>query len=949
MRRSVWFVAALIALAFAAPALAQVQTGSILVRATDEQGAVIPGVTVTITSGVLPSAMSGVTDTGGAFRFPSLPPSTYTVKLELQGFQTLQRENVLVQVGQTTPLDLTLKVATVSETVTVTGASPAVDTTSANVNVTLSQQLLQATPGGRDIWSLVEYKVPGLVSSRPDVGGAAGGLQGAMVARGTPNSQNVQFLNGVNVGDPAAIGFTGFYYDYDAFEEIQVSTGAHDLSVPSAGVFLNMVTRSGGNRYSGKAAFLFQNHNLQGSNVSDDLFNLGFRREPPAAGSVDYVSDGTFNIGGPIAKKLRFFTAFRDWRVHVSVPGFPEIEQTNMTSGLGTVTVQATDNNRFTGFYARQYYKKPNRGASAFNNPTSNFNEDDVFNMGQGLWNSVLSSKAFLDARFTFNTIFFPLFQKGSDQSLFDLATSFLDRAAQQEQVFNRKRLQANANLQYYVDQALGGRHEVRVGFDTAHMPTTTAVHRIDDLDLFYNSATRQNYLVTLFNSPVNSKANVDQTAVYAQDTYTVKRLTLIGGARWERVEGYLPAQSSPPSRWFPDLPRSFDAVRDIPLWHTIGPRLSAAYDVTGDGKTALKAAIGRYYYTISTGTPNNVNPNFSVSEQFVWNDVNNDLHFQPTEVGRSLGRSGGLITSFDPNLKRPYTDEITAGVDRELMANLKLSAVFTYHTERDQLGNHDVGIPFSAYSPVPRVDLGRDGVAGTADDSAITVFTVDPSFIGRNKLLIVNDSAWNQDYKGFEITATKRYSNLWQVVGGYTYSRTIQNAFPPALSTVFSWTPNQLINAEGRPDQASTSYLDRPHLFKLTGSYMLPRDVRVAGNFRAQSGQSYTRQTRLSLNQGSVLVNVEPRSSFRLDPLVTLDLQAAKSFNVSGRHLELSLDGYNITNANTVWDIRSLTGRISLRQGGVPTGAVKEFAQFATPVSILPPRIFRVGVSYRF
>src|SRR5262249_8998998 len=237
--RSLAFFAALVV---AAPAVAQVQTGSILVRATDEQGATVPGASITISSPVLVSGtMTGVTDAGGVYRFPSLVPGTYSVKLELSGFQTIVREGIQVLVGQTTPIDAAMKVATLAETVTVAGLSPTVDTTSANVNVNLSEQLIQGTPGGRDIWALVEAKVPGIVMSRPDVGGTQGGLQGGYSARGTPSSQNSQFLNGINVGDPAAIGAAGFYYDFDAFEDIQVSTGAHDITVPTSGVFLNMV------------------------------------------------------------------------------------------------------------------------------------------------------------------------------------------------------------------------------------------------------------------------------------------------------------------------------------------------------------------------------------------------------------------------------------------------------------------------------------------------------------------------------------------------------------------------------------------------------------------------------------------------------------------------------------------------------------------------------------
>ncbi|MGH9346705.1 MAG: carboxypeptidase-like regulatory domain-containing protein [Vicinamibacterales bacterium] len=175
-------LAALVALLCAggSPALAQVQTGSILVRSVDEQGAVLPGVRVTISSpAIVAGQMFGVTDGAGVYRFPSLSPGVYSVKVELPGFQTVIRENVVASLGQTTTVDLMMRVATLEETVTVSGESPVVDTTSAGVNYNMTQQILQGTPGGRDIWSLLEYKVPGLVMSRPDVGGAEGGSREA--------------------------------------------------------------------------------------------------------------------------------------------------------------------------------------------------------------------------------------------------------------------------------------------------------------------------------------------------------------------------------------------------------------------------------------------------------------------------------------------------------------------------------------------------------------------------------------------------------------------------------------------------------------------------------------------------------------------------------------------------------------------------------------------------
>src|SRR5436190_20246579 len=416
MKRIFGCCALLGALAVAAPTAAQVQTGSILVRATDQQGALMPGVAITISSPALVAGtMTAVTDAAGVYRFPSLVPGTYSVKLELSGFQTIDRPNVVVLVGQTTPVEFTMKVASVAENVTVTGASPTVDTTSANVNVNLSEQLIQGTPGGRDIWALVEAKVPGLVISRPDVGGTSGGLQGTFSARGTASAQNTSFLNGVNVGDPAAIGAAGFYYDFDAFDQIQVSTGAHDITVPTSGVFLNMITKTGGNKWNGGTTFTWLGAGTQGRNDTDPtLQKYGFR---PNGNTSDFVSDIDVTGGGPVVQnKLRFFGSFRDWRVHQNVPvqaSQTVLDQTNITSGLGNFTYQASQNNRLTGFYSRQRYSKPNR---LLNNASitvidSTSDEEDMFDVVQGLWNSVVAKNFFLDARFGRNKTRLPTYQ----------------------------------------------------------------------------------------------------------------------------------------------------------------------------------------------------------------------------------------------------------------------------------------------------------------------------------------------------------------------------------------------------------------------------------------------------------------------------------------------------------------------------------------------------------
>ncbi|MGH9346702.1 MAG: carboxypeptidase regulatory-like domain-containing protein [Vicinamibacterales bacterium] len=918
------------------PALAQVQTGSILVKVADDQGAVVPGATVSLTGPVLVTAMTGTTDSSGAYRFPSLAPGVYSVTVELAGFQTLVRPGIIVSVGQTTPLDLVLRLGALSESLIVTGESPVVDVTSANVNVTMTQQILQGTPGGRDIWSLMEAKMPGLTTSRPDVGGSSGGSQATFSARGTSPQQNAYFVNGISVGSPTAIGNTSFYFDYDAFEEIQVSTGAHDLSVSTPGVLLNMVTRSGGDRYSGKASYFWQGRNVQSSNVDEGLSQFGLR---PDSGEVDLISDFNAQLGGPIPKsrKLRFFAAVRDWRAKIGVIGFPELDETIARTVQGSVNYQANGNNRLTGFSALQYFTRPNFDSSALRVPESTTYEDNRFQLHQAIWNSVFSNTAFMEARFSAQELVFPLFQKNDTPSLLDLSTNVRLRNAATETVVNRKRFQSSVAFQYFLDRALGGRHEFRIGVDNQHGPATTNVTTPGDVQLTFRSQpTPTPSTVTLLNTPLTSGQTVNVLAVYAQDSYTIGRLTVTGGFRWELLEAYLPEQNSPPSRFFPDVERTFPEIRNVVRWNDVAPRGSFVYNLTGDGKTAIKGAVGRYLYQISTNTPNTVNRNFQTSATHTWTDLNGDLQFTPNEVGALLSRSGASLTNLDPDLARPTTDELMIGIDREVLPDLKLSVVGTYRQERNLFGEANVGVPVSAYRTVSRVDLGRDGRAGTSDDGVIQVFDQDPATRGQDGFFTTNTDGLNQHYRGIEVAATKRYSNGWQFLTGYTFARTIVNATSVS-------NPNALINSRG-----STNF-DRPHTFKVSGSYTLPREVHVGANFRIQSGLPVARTATYGLTQGNVTVNVEAPGAARLDPITSVDARLSKVFRLGGRQLEAMLDGFNLFNANTAFAVRTLTGRINLREGGVPTGALINQSQFLSPTAIMRPRLLRLGLAYRF
>ncbi|MBZ5556712.1 MAG: TonB-dependent receptor [Acidobacteriia bacterium] len=960
MKRMWQLFVLLAALGIALPAAAQVQTGSILVKATDAQNAVIPGVTITISSSVLVSGTTiGVTDAGGVYRFPSLAPGTYNVRLELSGFQTLVREGIIVVVGQTTPLELQLKVAAVAETITVAGSSPTVDTTSANVNVNLSNDLLQGTPGGRDLWGLLEAKVPGLNMSRPDVGGTSGGLQGGFSARGTTASQNTLYLNGVNVGDPAAIGFAGFYYDFDSLEDVQVSTGAHDITVPTSGVFLNMVTKTGGNTWAGTSTLTWLGDSTQARNDTNPfLQQYGIR---PDSNTSNIVSDVNVGLGGPLTKdKLRFYGTFRDWRIHQNVPvqnAQVVLDQTNITNGLGNVTWQINNRNRLTGFYSYQQYKKPNRllnsAASTVIDSTSD--EEDRFHIAQALWNSVVGKNFFLDARMAINKILFPTYQNGgSQQSTTDNATGIVYGNFPTNTVRHRDRDQFNATGQYYVDNALGARHEFKFGFDYSHARTLNENTRVDNATTTYTSASGafvpQN--VTLYATPQNDVSAVNLLALFLQDNISVKRLTVNGGLRFEQLEGYLPDQSSPASPFaqaniggFAAQPRTFSEIRNIVKWNTVGPRVSAVVDVSGDGKTAAKASAARYYYILSTGGGgvSSVNPNANYSETYAWNDANGDHKFQLGEqtgapVVSAVVVNGQIATSIDPNFSRPYTDEYSFGLDHELMANTKLSAVVTYRREKNPQASMNPDNPYAS-TLTSAVDPGLDGIVGTADDKTYGYYARTST---ANRTVITNDLNYLQTYKGLEITLNKRLSNRWQMLAGYTLAKTEINNITVATS------PNFLIDATGNVTDANAP--DRPNQFKLTGMYILPwQDVIVSGNLSIQQGPPLTRQISRAVGFATnQIINLEPLGNTRLDTLTKIDLRLGKVFKLGDkRSLEGSVDLDNLLNADTIWSVRSRTEATAFTDP--TTGKRATLQQFLSPVAILAPRTVVFRAAFKF
>jgi hypothetical protein len=988
--------------ALATPAWAQVQTGSIFVKATDEQGASVPGATVTLTSPILPQALTGVTDSTGSYRFPSLGIGTYAVKIALAGFQTITREDIVVLQGQTSSIEFSLKVSTVSEEVTVKGETPVVDAKSANVSVNLDKALLDTTPGGKDIWSILEYKAPGVIFDAPDVGGNQGGLQRGMTSRGTPNNQNTQMLNGVNVNDPSAQGFSMIYYTPSTFENIQVSSGAQDISVGTGGVFINMVTKSGTNRLAMMGLQTYQGQETQWDNIDETLKEQGFR---PEAAAVDFITNTNMQVGGPLRRNtLFYFTSFNYQDTRVNVPGFPAVaalpvlladtsqqDTTDITAGSAKLTYQANTSNRFEGYLERQLYDKPNRGANATTTQDSDSKEYDFFNVAQVAWNSVLTDRMFVDTKFSYNNTKFPLSQKTQLQPITDLAqNNTLLRNRNSTAIMFRRRLQIVSNLQYYVPQLFGGRHEFKFGFDNGYTPADVDTYRVDNVNLTFRSAPVGNNPagpanVQVFNSPLHTESAVMTTAFYGQDSYAIGRLTVIGGIRWERIEGYLPAQVTGASEYFPEglvfqgvtiggvvqdytVRKSFPEVRNNPLWHNWAPRFNATYDLNGNGRTVIKGSWGKYLDQINTGTP--PNPNANINQTYVWNDLNNDLNFQRGnaswngtryvggEFGNLTNTSNLAVNTFNRSLRRPYREETTIGIDRELFPNIRGGVTYIHRRSRDVQGTLDQSMDLwpALYTQVTITDPGRDGCFGTetsgsclnvsnpaADNAPLTVYSLNPGAV--TSPVTVNDDRLSVYFDGIETTVEKRFSRGWTVLGGYTYSHTKVDL------TSLSNPNNVFVNAKGEAG-------GRRHQLKINGSYTLPYQIVTGVEYRVQSGLPITRTFSVQNCSATVTtncanqvgnVNAEPRGSELLPVLGSLDVRAGRFFSTGKHRVEATMDVYNLFNANTTYDVRTGTGRTNVRYANDPTRPTTGIQTYLSPTGVLGPRIIRFNITYWF
>ena len=920
------------------------QTGDIRGRALDSSGAVLPGVAVTLTSPVLITPKTTTTDAQGTYAFPALTPGTYALRFELSGFRKFSRTELEVSVGRTLTADATMAVGAMTENITVEG-TPNVDVSKTNLATNLDTHQLQGVPTARDVWAILQNMAPQVVLDREDVGGSEGGLQAVFSTHGSTWHQNTYALNGVNVTDPSATGASGFYFDYDSFQDVQISTAQHPADVGTPGVYFNQVTKSGTDKFHGGSAYYFENGSTVGNNLTQELKDQGVR----SGSSINLFSDWTAQLGGPLIRdKVRFFTSWRDWRIHRNVVDFPESENTDLFSWLVNATYQLNAKNQITGLATRQTYWKPNRNADALIAPEATWIEDDIFRIYQGRYNSSITNSALFDARVSYLKVDFPLkFQPDvTGPHTTELSTGFQSGAAAQGFQFYRSRTSGEFTLSYYKNDWLGADHDLKGGYQFFRGYARTGADVLEAVDQSVLNGVGSS--ITQYNTPLDSQDTFTGNVLFLQDNVRpTDRLTLNLGVRYENNHGFLPAQSSPAGRF--TGPRNFPE-QDLIHWNTVAARTGAVYDVLGTHKLAVKGGYARYYHAIGTGFVDVSNQNGFGGTGFAWNDANRNLHYEPGEEGQVLFTFGGSITSVDPNLKQPHTDEGSFGVEFEAPKQIRVSAMFVGRRGRDLIAVVETGVPqdSAGYTPVTALDPGPDGRAGTSDDQRITVYNQVASTLGQNQQLETNPSDFTTGFKGFEVTAQRRFANRWQFLTSYSVSKDNLSTAGVGVGGAFGGgeeegagtsgaftSPNGKINNTHGP-----SFFDRTHILKMDGSYEVPRwDMNFAAVLKVQTGTPYGRTLTVDsdvngtpLNQGAITIFAEERGTRRFPTLTTMDFRVSKFVRVQQHRLEVLGDFFNLFNVSTVTNQNPNTG-----------------SDFGKPTGIIGPRAFRIGGRWSF
>lgn len=914
-------------------------TGAIAGRVADASGAVLAGVTVTATGDVLLAPLATHSIEDGSYHLPAVPSGRHRLTFVLPGFDTAAHEGIVVSLGVTTTVDVTLSPASLRETVTVEGGAAVVDRRASMIATVFDGDELERLPGSRTMAAILAA-APAVQLTRFDVGGSTAFAAGPFSVYGT-SGYNRPTIEGIVV---SGLNPLGFALDYGTFADVSVGAGAYGPEWPSPGLHLQFVTRSGGNRYAGTVYAAHEHGAWQGHNIDADQAARG---APVADGlpardanRLGQYRDVNGDVGGYLRKdRLWWYASARDHGASARQVSFPAASiDTRVTSATGKMTWRVGDGHRIVGFAHSGRSRQPIR-LDGFLRPATARNtsvESTIDQLATGLvwkaeWNAIVGREVYVEVRagqFEARRAERP---NGSSPRVEDLLRPDVtggNRDWRQELGHD----QVHGSLSYFRD-GWAGRHELKAGVQVLRTMAAEDWLRAypgDVLHVTQNGIPREVYF---FQAPSRSESGQWWHAAYVADRWEVHdRLTFNLGVRLDALRIFLPEQAHPAGR-FNATPQSFEAVPNVAGWNAIAPRVAASLDLRGDGRTILKTSYGLHWLPPTSDLGFNVNPNGRVWwQRFKWADANADGLWQAgEEFDLQETRGGEAGESIDPRLELAYIREVTARIEHDARAGLLIGSGLVWRGERQQGGRQRASWPFEAFSvPVTLRDPGPDAVAGTSDDGAdIQVVELRPDLLGRSRIVVRNAPYADSDYLTWEVLARRRFSGRWSAFASFahTWNRDHASGYfgQPVRANEFPATPNDLIGTDPRGRHAYRDWSVKVH-----GTYAGPWGLFVTPFLRHQSGQAFGRTLVARLNYGTIRVLTEPVGTRRQDHITLADVRVEKTFMLGSDRLTMFVEVFNVLNANPEQNIDWQTG-----------------ADFLRPLAIVPPRIARVG--FRF
>jgi hypothetical protein len=885
MKLRLALVLAVALFAVASPGFAQ-QPGEIFGKVSDASGGVMPGVTVTLTSPVLLRPMSAVSSATGTYRFPGLAVGTYTVRFELAGFRTLIRDAVRMEIGANLQINAALEISTVQETVTVSGETPVVDLRDTSKTSRFTQETLQSIPSARDPWVMIE-QAAGVAMDRQNVGGSASGQQSNFVARGALMAQQKWNLDGVDITDMSATGGSPVYYDFDSFEEMQITAGGADVTMQTPGVGVNLVTKSGTDKVRGSGRVYITDQKFQSNNATDDLRKQGLATGNP----IQNIKDFGFEAGGPIKKGRAWaWGSYGKQDVKVGVNGFykPDascqamkaapinysIEELRgcLNTDLTTLNnynlklaAQVAKNNQFSFLFNGAEKVRNARDASDTRPLETTYRQVGVSadaGLGSRWWKTGMPKTYKWSDRQIFSDRFMMELQYAHvgnnfvldfhDPSLADVQASYdsltgVYGRSYQGIAYVRPTDSIDLTGNYFLPGLLGGDHALKFGAKYRNDEALSVTHYGGNTWANYRGGVP--YQAWLFRDGYTDYKLYNRS-FYLQDSYSRKRMTINAGFRWDYQTDEAMAATVAPHPFFGKTSKDGYVIGQLPgitfagakaglTFKNLSPRIGLTYDLTGNGKNVLKVSYAKYVGQIGTGSLSSVyNPVKVIEVDYPWTDTNNNGFVEANEITTGAGGLGyAFITSgYDP--KNPSALSTTTKNDPNMKPDRTQEFVVGFDR---QLGN-DFAV--SASYIYRKYDNFRATWRDNWSSADYTATTYAASTCGANAgrcptvtyyaptrtmpvtFTVKNQDGYWREYSGIDLSARKRLSKSWMMSASYSF-----NSAPVHYDNANSYQdPTNVEQSNGAQyaEQSTSSGLDNVFvnakwIFRMSGAYTLP------------------------------------------------------------------------------------------------------------------------------